>query len=92
MLDATMHALRLPRALPAHRQRPGKQRSARVAQVNLARKLTEAIWHMLTTNQPFDPAAAGGATSLCDRLTVLRIAPAAGLRCRLVLNEKAIDT
>ena len=40
----------------------GKQRGARVAQVDLARKLTEAIWHMLTTNQPFDPAAAGGAT------------------------------
>jgi len=29
----------------------------------MARKLTEAIWRMLTTNQPFNPStAAGGAT------------------------------
>jgi len=41
-----------------NKQRRGKQRGARVAQVDLARKLTEAIWHMLTTSQPFDPAAA----------------------------------
>jgi len=54
---------------PAYRERYqrnkpglGKQRGAKVAQIDLARKLTEAIWHMLTKNQPFDPAAAGGAT------------------------------
>jgi transposase len=65
MLEATMHALRHP----AHReryqrtkQRLGKQRGARVAPVDLARKPTEAIWYMLSINQPFDPAAAGGAT------------------------------
>lgn len=65
MLETTMHALRHPayreRYQPT-KQRLGKQRGAKVAQVDLARKLTEAIWHMLTTNQPFDPAAAGGAT------------------------------
>jgi transposase len=38
--------------------RLGKQRGARVAQVDLARRLTEAIWHMLTRNQPFAPAGA----------------------------------
>ena len=65
MLEATMHALRHPAyrdRYQRNKQRLGKQRGARVAQVDLARKLTEAIWHMLTTNQPFDPAAAGGAT------------------------------
>ena len=65
MLEATMHALRHPayrERYQRNQQRLGKQRGARVAHVDLARKLTEAIWHMLTTNQPFDPAAAGGAT------------------------------
>ena len=34
---------------------------AKVAQIDIARRLTTAIWHMLTTNQPFNPTAAGGA-------------------------------
>jgi transposase len=38
--------------------RLGKQRGAKVAQVELARRLAEAIWHMLTRNQPFAPAGA----------------------------------
>ena len=37
-----------------------KQRGAKVAQVDLARRLAEAIWHMLTRNQPFAPAGATG--------------------------------
>jgi hypothetical protein len=40
------------------KQRLGKQRGAKIAQVDLAHRLTEAIWHMLTRNQPFAPAAA----------------------------------
>ena len=40
------------------KRRLGKQRGARVAQVDLARKLAEAIWHMLTRNQRFAPAGA----------------------------------
>ena len=40
------------------KQRLGKQRGAKVAQVDLARQLSEAIWHMLTRNQPFAPAGA----------------------------------
>ena len=38
--------------------RLGRQRGPRVAQVDIARRLAEAIWHMLTRNQPFAPAGA----------------------------------
>ena len=64
MLEAVMHALRHPayrQRYQRNKARLGKQRGARVAQVDIARKLTEAIWHMLTHDKPFDPAAAGGA-------------------------------
>jgi transposase len=37
--------------------RIGKQRGAKVAQIDLARRLAEAIWHMLTRQQPFAPDA-----------------------------------
>jgi transposase len=40
------------------KQRLGRQRGAKVAQIQLARTLTEAIWHMLTRNQSFAPAGA----------------------------------
>jgi transposase len=40
------------------KRRLGRQRGAKVAQVDLARRLTEAIWHMLSRNQPFAPAGA----------------------------------
>jgi transposase len=40
------------------KKRLGRQRGPKVAQIDLARKLTEAIWHMLTRNQPFAPAGA----------------------------------
>ena len=66
MLEATMHACRHPvyRERYQHtKQRLGKQRGAKVAQVDIARRLTEAIWHMLTNQQPCNPhaPAAGGA-------------------------------
>src|ERR671923_92577 len=38
--------------------RIGKQRGAKVAQIDLARRLAEAISHMLTREQPFAPAGA----------------------------------
>jgi len=41
-----------------NKRRLGKQRGAKVAQVDIARQITEAIWHMLTRNQPFAPASA----------------------------------
>jgi transposase len=38
--------------------RIGKQRGAKVAQIDLARRLSEAIWHMLSRNQTFAPKGA----------------------------------
>src|SRR5215204_2430673 len=61
MLEATLHALRHPayaERYQATKRRLGKQRGAKVAQIDVARRLTEAIWHMLTRNQPFAPAGA----------------------------------
>jgi Transposase IS116/IS110/IS902 family len=58
MLEATMHALRHPAyadRCQRTEQRLGRQRGAKVAQIDSARRRTEAIWHMLTTNQPFTP-------------------------------------
>jgi transposase len=63
MLEATMHASRHPiyrERYQRNKQRLGKQRGAKVAQIDIARRLTEAIWHMLTTNQPFAPTPAPG--------------------------------
>ena len=63
MLEATMHALRHPvyaERYQRNKKRLGKQRGAKVAQVDVARKLTEAIWHMLTRNEPFAPTTAAG--------------------------------
>jgi transposase len=42
----------------ATKARIGRQRGAKVAQIQLARTLAEAIWHMLTRNQTFAPAGA----------------------------------
>jgi transposase len=36
--------------------RLGRQRGAKVARIDIARKLAEAIWHVLTKNEPFAPA------------------------------------
>ena len=41
-----------------NKRRLGKQRGAKVAQIDIARRLAEAIWHMLTRNQPFAPKGA----------------------------------
>jgi transposase len=41
-----------------NKRRLGKQRGPKVAQVDIARRLAEAIWHMLTRDQPFAPAGA----------------------------------
>jgi transposase len=59
--EASTHASRHPAYRDRYQRtklRLGKQRGPRVAQVDLARKLTEAIWHMLTRNRPFAPAGA----------------------------------
>ncbi len=61
LVEATTHASRHPAYRERYertRHRLGKQRGPRVAQVDLARRLTEAIWYMLTRNRPFAPAGA----------------------------------
>ena len=67
MLEATMHALRheaYRERYQRNKRRLGKQRGAKVAQIDIARRLTEAIWHMLTANQPFTPSAGGSTLRL----------------------------
>jgi transposase len=61
LIEATTHASRHPAFRERYERtklRLGKQRGPKVAQVDLARRLAEAIWHMLTRNQPFAPAGA----------------------------------
>jgi len=61
LVEAATHACRHPAYAERYertKRRLGKQRGAKVAQVDLARRLAEAIWHMLTRNQPFAPAGA----------------------------------
>jgi hypothetical protein len=61
LVEAATHA----RTHPTYRDRyqrlkthVSRQRGAKVAQIDLARRLAEAIWHMLTRDQPFAPAGA----------------------------------
>ena len=59
--EATMHALKHPayaERYQRNKRRLGKQRGAKVAQIDIARRLAHAIWHMLTRNQPFAPRGA----------------------------------
>jgi len=61
LVEATTHASRHPAYCERYqrtKRRLGRQRGPRVAQVDLARRLAEAIWHMLTRNRPFAPAGA----------------------------------
>jgi transposase len=61
LMEAATHACRHPLYAERYRRnkrRLGKQRGAKVAQVDIARRLAEAIWHMLTSNRPFAPAGA----------------------------------
>jgi len=61
LIEAAVHAA----CSPVYRERYqrtakrlGRQRGKKVARVDIARKLAEAIWYMLTRNQPFAPAGA----------------------------------
>ena len=40
------------------RARHGKKRGSKIAAIEIARRLSEAIWHILTDNRPFAPAGA----------------------------------
>lgn len=61
LIEATTHACHHPAYAERYQRtktRLGRQRGAKVAQIDLARRLSEAIWHTLTRNQPFAPAGA----------------------------------
>ena len=61
LLEATMHALRHPAYSERYqrtKRRLGKQRGAKVAQIDIARRLAHAIWHMLSRKERFAPRGA----------------------------------
>ena len=61
LLEATMHALKHPAfaaRYQANKRRLGKQRGAKVAQVDIARRLCHAIWHMLSRSEKCAPRGA----------------------------------
>ena len=61
LVEAATHACTHPTYRERYQHtkaRIGGQRGAKVAQIDLARRLAEAIWHMLTRDQPFAPAGA----------------------------------
>jgi hypothetical protein len=73
-----MHALKHPlyrERYQRNKKRLGRQRGAKVAQIDIARKLTEAIWHMLTNNQPFAPASGGATLRLAARRPSMELRP-----------------
>jgi transposase len=61
LIEAAQHAAHSPHyrdRYQAIKRRLGKHRGAKVATVDVARKLAEAIWYMLNRSQPFAPAGA----------------------------------
>ena len=61
LIEAATHAAR-HRAYAERYQRTsarlGRNRGKKIARVDIARRLAEAIWHMLQKNEPFAPAGA----------------------------------
>jgi transposase len=60
-LEATTHTLRHPAYSERYqrtKRRLGKQRGAKVAQFDIARRLSHAIWHMLSREEKFAPRGA----------------------------------
>jgi transposase len=61
LIEAAHTAGRDPRYRPIverMRARHGRSRGSKIAAIEIGRRLTEAIWHMLTHDQPFAPAGA----------------------------------
>ena len=61
LIEATMHALRHPAYAERYqrtKRRLGRQRGAKVAQIEIARRLAHAIWHMLSRKEKFAPRGA----------------------------------
>jgi transposase len=66
LLEATIQALKHPayRCATSATRRGSAGSAGQIAQVDIARRLAHAIWHMLTRNQPF--AARGATFRLAD--------------------------
>jgi transposase len=61
LVEAAHSAARHPAYQPVRermRARHGRKRGTKIAAIEIGRRLSEAIWYMLTTNQPFAPAGA----------------------------------
>jgi transposase len=61
LIEAAHTAGRDPRYRPIverMRARHGKKRGSKIAAIEIGRRLSEAIWHMLTHERPFAPAGA----------------------------------
>jgi transposase len=61
LIEAATHAAQHPVYADRYQRtakRLGRSRGKKIARVDIARRLAEAIWHMLSTNQPFAPAGA----------------------------------
>lgn len=61
LIEAAHHAARTPAYHDRYettKRRLGRQRGNKIATVDIARKLAEAIWYMLSRNQPFAPVGA----------------------------------
>jgi transposase len=61
LIEAAHTAGRDPRYQPIierMRARHGRKRGSKIAAIDIARRQTEAIWHMLTHDRPFAPAGA----------------------------------
>jgi transposase len=59
LVEAALQAARSPvyrERYTRTKARLGRQRGSKVARIDIARLLAEAIWHMLTRNEPFAPA------------------------------------
>jgi transposase len=58
LIEAAVHAARSDAYRDRYQRtktRLGRQRGAKVARVDIARQLADAIWHMLTKGEPFAP-------------------------------------
>ena len=61
LIEAAVHGARHPvyqKRYERTARRLGRQRGTKIARVDIARRMAESIWHMLTTEQPFAPAGA----------------------------------
>ncbi len=59
LIEAATHAARHPAYRLRYertKRRLGRQRGAKVARIDIARQLAEAIWHILMKREPFAPA------------------------------------